>query len=151
MSYCKSCQAVVNKQWRLENREKRKTYEKAYKTSNKTLVKKQKSLWDKRNAEWRKTYRKLNTGKYNSYAMKRYVREKLAQPTGLSDKYLRELESFYWMAKDLKAVTGETYHVDHIVPLQGKNVCGLHVSWNLQILPADLNMSKSNTFEEDKL
>jgi len=72
-----------------------------------------------------------------------------ATPQWLTSKQAQEIKDFYWLSKDLTAVSGEIYHVDHIVPLRGKNICGLHVPWNLQILPADINLSKGNSYADD--
>lgn len=100
---------------------------------------------EERNA-YSRAYSKAHRGYFNAQHKKYMGRKTKATPPWLSEEHLQEMQDMYWLAQDLKATSGETYHVDHIVPLQGKNVCGLHVPWNLQVLPSDLNLRKSNKF-----
>lgn len=67
-------------------------------------------------------------------------------PSWLTETHHRQIEYIYAQARDCRFVTGEPYEVDHIVPIRGEHICGLHVPWNLQVLPADLNRAKSNVF-----
>lgn len=64
-------------------------------------------------------------------------------PVWLNKGHQLEIDSIYELCSAYRQI-GFDYHVDHIVPLQGKSVSGLHVPWNLQIIHAKENLSKGN-------
>lgn len=78
----------------------------------------------------------------------RNKRNKHATPKWLNKEQKQQIADTYELMRDCRTITGEHYHVDHIVPLRGDNICGLHVPWNLQVLPSDVNISKSNNHDE---
>lgn len=95
-----------------------------------------------------KKYSKNNPAKINAYKSKYRAAKLQATPTWLTDEDFQQIEKFYQQAHYLQLINEEEHHVDHIVPLQGKNVCGLHVPWNLQVITAKENLSKSNKYED---
>ena len=68
-------------------------------------------------------------------------------PSWLSSEDLWIIGEIYKLSALRTELTGVKWHVDHIVPLQGKNVSGLHVPLNLQVIPSQDNISKHNGFE----
>jgi len=65
-------------------------------------------------------------------------------PGWLTAGHRQEMAHFYRRAEQLTLETGLPYQVDHIVPLRGLVVCGLHVPWNLQVITKTENVRKSN-------
>lgn len=118
-----------------KNNKRYETYYKDYVAQNKDKIRSISSKWQS-----------LNKGKVNSVTAKRHASKMLRTPKWLSKEQLLDIKEFYVMATELEAVFPWKQCVDHIVPLQGKTVSGLHVPWNLQILSAKANISKGNRF-----
>jgi len=59
------------------------------------------------------------------------------------------IEQAYDLARKRTEVMGVRYVVDHIVPLQSKFVCGLHVEHNLRVIPEAANATKGNRWWPD--
>ena len=104
------------------------------------------NVWKENNSEYHKDYLKrygpdyckINRSKINAKEAKRRAMKKDQSPI-LSSVEESEVSYLYWLAKDLHAISGEVYHVDHIYPIAKG---GFHHPSNLQILPADMNLAK---------
>jgi len=168
VSECKDCVKQKSRLWYLRNKdlaldkariyasknpEKVKLYQSKYRKSDKGRAS-QKRYSQKAYSEdpfkfreKSKNYRQRNPSKRSYWQQTREARKLKACPEWLTEQQRDDIQRMYDLRDKFRKIFGVDYHVDHIVPLQGKNVCGLHVPWNLQILEASMNLKKSNTEE----
>jgi hypothetical protein len=144
---CKSCVKEYNSS-RPKEYTRKKSKEHYYKYKEKLQKEARERYYknrESRKATMRK-YNKNNRALKNFLESKRYTKKKNAYPKWLTKDQKVEIKRMYILASALTKVTGIQYDVDHIIPLQGKNVSGLHIPSNLQILTRAENCSKGNRF-----
>jgi hypothetical protein len=112
-----------------------------------------------RSAEWRKNnpahegvkaakkaYKQNNPGKINAATVARRAAKLQRTPSWLTADDFWMMEQAYELAALRTRIFGFSWHVDHVVPLQGRFVSGFHAPYNLQVIPGVENVSKSNKF-----
>ena len=130
---CKACVNKVNLKYRIANKDAVNQMSKDWVNRNSERRKEIANSWSRRNPEW---------GRLSS--AKRRATKLHATPAWADQE---AITAIYKEARRLQEVLGIPMHVDHLVPLQGELVCGLHVETNLAIIPAALNLKKSNKFK----
>ena len=125
----------------MRNKELRRIWRQKYYQANKAKHRKWAQAWRSKNRErhreMNRNWARENTGKIQANKKLRDLQKERATPPWSEHKKIAQIY----------ANRPPGHHVDHIIPLRGKNVSGLHVLANLQYLPADENIRKGNKFE----
>lgn len=129
---CRNCQKLNGSKYYQDNKQRISQY-------------RENSGEKHRQREWRKA----NQGVKNFHTAAYRAKLKQATPKWLNVDQLKEIKDLYKLARKLSIATGISHHVDHIMPLNGENLSGLHVPWNLQILDFRDNIRKSNSVGEE--
>ena len=129
-SWCKKCKHQSSASWVKANKAKHNELQSKWYVDNKDKHLENSKIWYQANKS-----RKLET---TTAREKRCV---LATPVWADRELIKEL---YALAQKLTEQTGIPHEVDHIIPLQGKEVCGFHLEDNLQVITQAENRRKAN-------
>lgn len=93
---------------------------------------------------YKRQHKERNPDYYKALVSSRRRRFRQATPKWLTPEQKLEIRLKYRLAIELSRRTGIRHAVDHIIPLLGNEVCGLHVPWNLEVITQNENLKKSN-------
>jgi hypothetical protein len=124
---------------------------KAYRDSRKQEVAELGKKWISENKEkaklnrhlWKKNNKDLN----RMYSLNRLANKKQRTPSWYGEFDAFVMKEAHHLAKLREEITGFKWDVDHIIPLCGKQVSGLHVHNNIQVIPKSMNVQKHNKYE----
>lgn len=159
-----ACVECLKVEWQ-EAAEKRAGYFREY--NKREDVKDRKNEWYEANREqviqaaatrplevkrvYQKAWKERNTVWVRADTKARRRKHRLATPKWLTQAQKGQIRELYKIAITMTKTTGEQYVVDHIVPLRSEFVCGLHVPWNLRVIPRQENLLKSNKLVDTPL
>jgi len=124
---CKTCHAEKAKEWATKNKDRRLEIVKASRAKTDT--------WKNYRNKWKSL---------NGQSAERRAKQTERTPHWVDKDELFLIREAYSLCRLREMQTGIKWHVDHIVPLRGKHVSGLHTIMNLQVIPAVINLHKSN-------
>ena len=148
---CSDCVSEARRKYREANREKDLERQRKYRVANREKERERCRKYREDNREkaregCRKWYA-ANRDKRNALDAKRRAAKLQRTPKWLTKEHYKQMEDMYTKAQRLFEQLDVKYNVDHIIPLQGNNVSGLHVPWNLQVITAEENNRKYNKYE----
>ena len=121
-----------------------KAKRKYYEANKENVIARAQARTDEDTRRYKKNHKINNPDMYKEMTSMRRRRFRDATPKWLTDVQKMEIRLKYRLAIELSRATGERHAVDHIIPLHGDTVCGLHVPWNLQVLTQKDNLLKYN-------
>lgn len=140
--------AAYKKAWAKANADKVKETLRKYKANNQEAITARIKAWRDNNPEKmqaaRDNWAQANKPKLAARTRKRQAAKLQRTPTWLTSSELWMMQEAYELAALRTKLFGFQWDVDHVLPLQGKTVSGLHTPYNLQVIPASENYRKGN-------